>query len=99
MGNGIWGHLHVEDLAMLYEILVVKILAEEELSSGKKGIHFSDSGKHECRDVAEGIAHAIYALGFSKTQEVRIWVWKRERRGGLVGICNLLNWALLLNMC
>ena len=30
-GKGIWDHVHVEDLGMLYEILVVKIPAEEEL--------------------------------------------------------------------
>ena len=43
-GKSIWDHVHVEDLARLYEILVVKILAEEELSSGKMGIYFSESG-------------------------------------------------------
>ena len=70
-GKGIWDHVHVEDLALLYEILVVKILAEEENSSGKKGIYFSESGQHTWRDVAEGIAHAMYAAGLSKTQAAR----------------------------
>ena len=70
-GKAIWDHVHVEDLAMLYEILVVKILAEEELSSGKKGIYFSESGQHTWREVAEGIADAMYALVLSKTEAVR----------------------------
>ena len=70
-GEGIWDHVHVEDLAVLYEVLMVKILAGEETSSGKKGIYFSESGQHTWREVAEGIAHAMYAAGLSKTKDVR----------------------------
>ena len=70
-GAGIWDHVHVEDLAMLYEILVVKILAEEELSNGKNGIYFSESGKHMWWEVAEGIADAMHAHMFLKTEEVK----------------------------
>ena len=70
-GKGIWDHVHVEDVAMLYEVLVVKILASEEISSGKEGIYFSETGQHTWRELAEGVAHAMYAAGLSKTQAVR----------------------------
>ena len=70
-GKGIWDHVHVVDLAMLYEILVVKILAEEEISTGEKGIYFSEDGQHTWREVAEGIADAMYARALSKTEAVR----------------------------
>lgn len=87
-GKGIWNHVHVEDVAMLYRILVEKILAEEVLDGGKKGssIYFCESGQHTWREMTEGIADAMYALGLSKTKAVRSmsleegaerWVWWR----------------------
>ena len=36
-GRGVFGHVHAEDLAKLYEMLVMKVLAEEELVSGERG--------------------------------------------------------------
>ena len=70
-GEGIWDHVHVEDVAMLYEILVVKILAEEELSSGKKGIYFSESGQHTWRELAEELAIVMLVVVHLATDAVR----------------------------
>ena len=70
-GKGVWGHVHVEDLAMLYEILVVKILAWEQLTAGEKGIYFSENGQHTWRELAEGIADALFAHQASETEEVK----------------------------
>ena len=61
-GKGVWDHVHVEDLALLYEISVVKILAGE-LGSGEKGVYFSENGQHTWREVAEGVADALRAQG------------------------------------
>ena len=70
-GKGSWGHVHVVDLAKLYEIIVQRLLAGEDLPSGEKGIYFSENGHHTWFDVAGGIADALFSLGVSKTKEVK----------------------------
>ena len=70
-GKGIWGHVHVVDLAVLYLIIVQKLLAGEDLPNGEKGIYFSASGHHTWLEVAEGVAYALFRLGISKTEEVK----------------------------
>ena len=70
-GKASWDHVHVVDLAKLYEIIVQKLLAGEDLPSGENGIYFSENGHHTWLEVAEGLAHALYTLGVSKTEEVK----------------------------
>ena len=47
-GKGVADHVHVEDLAMLYEVILGRILAgrENELRSGETGIYFAENGSH-----------------------------------------------------
>ncbi|KAK4695871.1 hypothetical protein P7C71_g1958, partial [Lecanoromycetidae sp. Uapishka_2] len=70
-GKGIWDHVHVEDLAMLYEVLVVRILAGQEVTSGERGIYFSANGTHSWRELAEGLADSMHTLGVSKTEQIK----------------------------
>ena len=70
-GKASWDHVHVVDLAKLYEIVVQKLLAGEDLPSGEKGIYFSEKGHHTWLEVAEGLANALFTLGVSKTEEVK----------------------------
>ena len=75
--------MHVVDLADLYEIVVRRLLLlraggggegggdEDDLPSGEKGIYFSATGRHTWLDVAEGVGDALFALGVSRTEEVR----------------------------
>lgn len=70
-GKGTWDDVHVEDLAMLYEIFVVKILDGEELTSGERGIYFSENGSHTWRELAEGLADALFTLRVSETEKVK----------------------------
>ena len=70
-GKASWDHVHVVDLAKLYEIVVQKLLAGEDLPSGERGIYFSANGHHTWLEVAEGLADALFTLGVSKTEEVK----------------------------
>ena len=38
--NGVWDAVHIEDLALLYELLLNKVLSGEDISSGRKGVYF-----------------------------------------------------------
>ncbi|OTB13204.1 hypothetical protein K445DRAFT_320377 [Daldinia sp. EC12] len=64
-GKGVWDHVHVEDLAELYLLILELIVAKggEGVPSGKKGIIFSGNGRHQWLDVAQGVADAAFAEG------------------------------------
>ncbi|KAI0111990.1 NAD(P)-binding protein [Daldinia grandis] len=64
-GKGVWDHVHVEDLADLYLLVLERIIAKggEGVPSGKKGIIFSGNGRHQWLDVAQGVADAVFAEG------------------------------------
>ncbi|KAH6627220.1 hypothetical protein B0J18DRAFT_489965 [Chaetomium sp. MPI-SDFR-AT-0129] len=68
-GAGEWDHVHIEDLAALYELLLGKVLAGEDLATGEKGLYFSAAGKHSFKAVAEAVGKAGYELGALKTAE------------------------------
>ena len=70
-GKGSWGHVHVVDLAKLYEIIVQKLLAGENLPTGEKGIYFSENGQFTWLETAQGLADALFMLGVTKTEEVK----------------------------
>lgn len=70
-GKASWDHVHIGDLASLYEIIVQKLLAGEDLPSGEKGIYFSATGHHTWLELAQGLADALFTLGVSKTEEVK----------------------------
>ncbi|KAI1305665.1 NAD dependent epimerase/dehydratase family protein-like protein [Xylaria venustula] len=64
-GEGEWDHVHVQDLAALYEILALQVLENKgkDLPWGKKGIIFAGAGRHSWNDVARGVARACYEAG------------------------------------
>ena len=70
-GEGEWGHVHITDLTDLYEIITVKVLSGEELPSREKGFCFSENGRYHWKDVAQGLADALLALGVTKAAEVK----------------------------
>ena len=59
-GNGEIDHVHVEDLAALYAIVVNEILEDggERLPRGKKAIIFASNGRHTWKEVAQRVARA-----------------------------------------
>ncbi|KAI0525434.1 NAD dependent epimerase/dehydratase family protein-like protein [Xylaria bambusicola] len=63
-GRAEWDHVHVQDLAALYEILALKALdAGDALPWGKKGIIFASVGRHSWGEIAQGVARACHDLG------------------------------------
>lgn len=70
-GTARLGHVHVTDLALLYELVFGKVLAGEEIPSGRRGIYFSNTGSHNWRDIAGHVGRAGVALGALKAAEPR----------------------------
>lgn len=70
-GKAEWDHMHIADLAELYELIVAKIVAGEELPSGERGFFFSANGRHTWKDVAQGIGDALAAVGVTKREMSR----------------------------
>ncbi|KAH7463985.1 hypothetical protein FOMA001_g17852 [Fusarium oxysporum f. sp. matthiolae] len=62
-GTAKFDHVHILDLAALYELLLAKIVSGVPVPSGKAGIFFSAAGRHSWRDLADGIAEAGFKLG------------------------------------
>jgi nucleoside-diphosphate-sugar epimerase len=62
-GMGEWDHVHIDDLVVLYELMVAKIVAGVEIPSG---FYFSANGRCRWRDVAGGVAGALQAAGIGE---------------------------------
>jgi nucleoside-diphosphate-sugar epimerase len=60
-GSGEIDHVHVEDLAELYAVLVEEILENggERLPRGRKGIVFASNGRHTWMEVAQRVNEAL----------------------------------------
>jgi nucleoside-diphosphate-sugar epimerase len=71
-GDGVWNHVHIEDLADLYTLMVRDILENsgQKVPSGKKGIMFSGNGKHTWSEFTTDQARACYAEGLIPSQDV-----------------------------
>ncbi|KAI1457532.1 NAD dependent epimerase/dehydratase family protein [Annulohypoxylon moriforme] len=72
-GSGVWDHVHIEDLAELYLLVVRRILEQggEGVPTGKKGVIFSGNGRHSWLDVTQGIADACFEKGVLADREVK----------------------------
>ena len=72
-GKGEWDNVHVEDLAALYELVLLDMLEKKgaDLPFGKKGIIFSGNGRHIWSEMAEGVAKAAYEAGKIPKSEVK----------------------------
>jgi nucleoside-diphosphate-sugar epimerase len=70
-GKAEWDHVHIEDLVQLYELVLARLLAGDELPSNKKGVYFNGTGHHTWREVSERIAKTGRQMGFLPSDEVR----------------------------
>lgn len=72
-GQGINGRVHIADLAELYEIVVVEMLARggQKLPVGKKAIMFAGSGEFSWLEAAERVAQACFDAGKIKDPKVQ----------------------------
>ncbi|KAI5468118.1 NAD dependent epimerase/dehydratase family protein [Mariannaea sp. PMI_226] len=66
-----WDHVHISDMVKLYELVVSRLLAGDDLPSNKKGIYFNETGHQSWREVSERIAKEGKALGYLPSDEVR----------------------------
>ncbi|KLU89199.1 hypothetical protein MAPG_08173 [Magnaporthiopsis poae ATCC 64411] len=73
-----WGHVHVTDLAMLYELILARALDSSSSSSsvppppsGRKGLYFAVTGHHSWGEVADRVAREGHRLGYVASPEVR----------------------------
>lgn len=71
-GEGEWDHVHVEDLAELYCLVVPEILEREGkvLPTGERGIMFSGTGRHSWLEYSQLVADACYEAGVMPERKV-----------------------------
>jgi nucleoside-diphosphate-sugar epimerase len=69
-GTGAWDAVHIQDLTLLYELLLAKVLNGNDVPSGKQGIFFSETGDYTWMQLAEGLTNELYNQGILKTTQV-----------------------------
>lgn len=70
-GKEEWDHIHVQDLADMYGLMLARIVEGKDVPSAEKGIFFSETGSHTWMDVARGVGEAGFKLGALKTADVK----------------------------
>lgn len=70
-GNYQWSHVHVDDLADLYIILLKKLLkGDSDIKTGKEGYYFAENGVHYWKDISARIGKLLKERGLIKTDQV-----------------------------
>lgn len=69
--RGVKNHVHIEDAASLYELLLSRVLNGEPVSSGERGVLFAVHGEHSWAQVSEAIAQTRKTLGILPSDEVK----------------------------
>lgn len=71
VGDGSYtiGHVDIQDLANVFELLLSRLLAGESLPYRRRGIYFSNTGSHTWLEVAQAIGVVGHELGLSKVAE------------------------------
>ena len=70
-GKGIKQHVHIEDAAAVYELVLQRVLAGLDILSGENGIIFVENGQHSWNEAGEAIARAGKKLGVLDTEQVK----------------------------
>jgi nucleoside-diphosphate-sugar epimerase len=70
-GDNTWDYMHIADLPPLYEIILEKAIAGEDIPHGSKGIYFSGTGRYTWGELAARIGKAGYELGALQSAEPR----------------------------
>jgi len=68
-GINIWNHVHVDDLADFYFLLLEKAL-KGEASTGKDGWYFCESGEHYLKDLVAKIGEELFKRNAIQQAEV-----------------------------
>ncbi|KAL2785960.1 hypothetical protein BJX66DRAFT_342579 [Aspergillus keveii] len=70
-GVGVKQHIHVEDAAAVYELVLKRVLEGLDVPSGKEGIMFVENGSHSWNEAGEALAKAGKSLGALDTEQVK----------------------------
>lgn len=70
-GKGVKQHVHIEDAAAVYELVLRRVLEGLDVPSGKNGIIFVENGQHSWNEAAGAIARAGKKLGVLDTEQVK----------------------------
>lgn len=70
-GDTVWSHVHIEDLASFFIVLLKQICTGVTIPSGRKGIYFCETGEHTHREFSERLATAAYELGVLPSSDVK----------------------------
>jgi hypothetical protein len=70
-GNGVWDAVHIADLTLLYELLLAKVLAGDDVPSGRQGIFFSETGDFTFLELSQGLADELFKQDVLPTRQVR----------------------------
>lgn len=70
-GHGAWDAVHIEDLVLLYELLLAKVLAGDDIPSGKRGVYFAETGDYTWLQLSQGLADELAKQGVLKSNEVK----------------------------
>lgn len=88
-GAGRWSHVHVEDLAALYETVLARAITGK-ISSQDRAIFFAETGSSSFAEVADNIGRAGSKLGALKTAKASSMSLKSIARDQFHGD---MNWA------
>ncbi|CAK1363940.1 unnamed protein product [Cercospora beticola] len=71
-GDAQLDHVHVEDLAELYALVLVEFIENggEKLPRGREAIIFAENGRHSWGEAAQGIADTGFEMGVLGSREV-----------------------------
>ncbi|KAH9945026.1 uncharacterized protein BXZ73DRAFT_73254 [Epithele typhae] len=63
-GEGLWGHVHVDDVSDLFALLVrTAATSPDRLAFGRDGYYFAEAGEYSHRALAERVGAALCELG------------------------------------
>ncbi|CAH0003790.1 unnamed protein product [Clonostachys byssicola] len=70
-GSEEWDHVHIADLVKLYETILARLLAGDDLPSNKNGVYFAETGHHSWKELSDRVAKDGKALGYLQSDVVR----------------------------
>jgi nucleoside-diphosphate-sugar epimerase len=69
-GLNVWDHVHIEDLARLYILLLDKALEGKAGKGREGGWYFAEEGHYVLKDVATRVAEVLHARGLIPSAQV-----------------------------
>ncbi|KAL7278991.1 hypothetical protein ACG7TL_006823 [Trametes sanguinea] len=69
-GKSIWNHVHIDDVADSYIVLLDAVLKDADaVPHGREGIYLLEAGEHTWYDVSKAVGKAFVELGLAKSDE------------------------------